>query len=109
METVQTKWGDIRVKTAAGFGIAHTKPEYEDVARLCQRTGFLNYGKVLPKRSAQEKGERMTVRREHSNGDRKKVINHGRVVSTLVTALSLGCGDVSAECVRDRSRDRIQL
>ena len=45
METVQTKWGDIRVKTAAGYGVAHTKPEYEDVAR-CAREAAVPYRKV---------------------------------------------------------------
>ena len=45
METVQTKWGDIRVKTAAGYGVAHTKPEYEDVAR-CARESGMPFGKV---------------------------------------------------------------
>lgn len=45
METVQTKWGDIRVKTAGGYGVAHAKPEYEDVAR-CAREAAVSYGKV---------------------------------------------------------------
>ena len=45
METVQTKWGNIRVKTAAGYGVAHAKPEYEDVAR-CAREAAVPYGKV---------------------------------------------------------------
>ncbi len=32
-DTVRTKWGEVRVKTAEGFGIRHVKPEYEDVAK----------------------------------------------------------------------------
>ena len=35
-EQVQTLWGEVRVKTAEGFGIRHAKPEYEDVARLAR-------------------------------------------------------------------------
>mgnify|MGYP005777394315 FL=1 len=32
MGKVRTRWGDVRVKTAKGYGITHMKPEYEDVA-----------------------------------------------------------------------------
>ena len=37
--TVQTKWGEVRVKTASAFGITHEKPEYEDVAALAKENG----------------------------------------------------------------------
>ena len=36
METVETRWGDVRIKTASGYGVTHRKPEYEDVARLAR-------------------------------------------------------------------------
>ena len=32
VKTVETRWGQVRVKTAEGRGILHQKPEYEDVA-----------------------------------------------------------------------------
>ena len=32
IETVQTECGQVRIKTAEGFGIRHEKPEYEDTA-----------------------------------------------------------------------------
>lgn len=35
--SVQTEYGEVRIKTAEGFGIRHEKPEYEDVAELAQR------------------------------------------------------------------------
>ena len=38
--TVETPWGSIRVKQAAGDGIRHEKPEYEDVAAAARRTGL---------------------------------------------------------------------
>ncbi len=37
MKTVQTPWGQVRVKTAEGHGILHRKPEYEDVAALAEQ------------------------------------------------------------------------
>ena len=33
---VRTRWGDVLVKTAKGYGITHMKPEYEDVARVAR-------------------------------------------------------------------------
>ena len=33
---VQTQWGTVRVKLARGFGVAHAKPEFEDVATLAR-------------------------------------------------------------------------
>lgn len=56
-EQVQTRWGEVRVKTAEGFGIRHVKPEYEDVAglarenRLPYRTVF---EEVLQQRGKEE-------------------------------------------------------
>ena len=35
-EKVQTRWGEARIKTAAGYGVLHVKPEYEDVAALAR-------------------------------------------------------------------------
>ena len=37
---VQTKYGKVRVKTAAGFGVRKTKPEYEDVAKIAREKGI---------------------------------------------------------------------
>lgn len=36
IETIDTKYGSVRVKTAEGYGIRHRKPEYEDVAALAK-------------------------------------------------------------------------
>lgn len=44
-KTVQTEYGEVRVKTAEGFGNTHAKPEYEDVAALARRAG-VPYQKV---------------------------------------------------------------
>ena len=38
-QTVQTPWGQVRVKTAEGFGVTHKKPEFEDVAALARAQG----------------------------------------------------------------------
>lgn len=35
----KTRWGEIHVKTARGFGISHEKPEYEDVAKIATEQG----------------------------------------------------------------------
>ncbi len=43
---VQTQWGPVRVKRAQGFGVSHTKPEFEDVAALAREHG-LSYQTVL--------------------------------------------------------------
>jgi len=37
--TIQTKFGEVRVKTAYGFGVSKSKPEYEDVARIAKEKG----------------------------------------------------------------------
>jgi len=36
-ETIQTEYGDIRIKKAQGFGIAKQKPEYEDVQKAARK------------------------------------------------------------------------
>ena len=36
---VETKYGPVRVKRAAGFGVEKAKPEYEDLARISRETG----------------------------------------------------------------------
>ncbi|HJD22019.1 MAG TPA: nickel pincer cofactor biosynthesis protein LarC [Candidatus Gemmiger faecigallinarum] len=40
IDTVQTEWGPVRVKRAEGFGVRHSKPEYEDVARIARENGL---------------------------------------------------------------------
>ena len=45
MKKVATKWGEVRVKTAEGFGTSHEKPEYEDVAKIAREQG-VSYQKV---------------------------------------------------------------
>jgi len=37
---VQTKYGTIRIKTAYGFGVKKSKPEYEDIARIVREKGI---------------------------------------------------------------------
>ena len=37
---VQTKYGAVRVKTAYGYGVKRSKPEYEDVARIARDNGI---------------------------------------------------------------------
>ena len=37
IETVQTECGQVRIKTAEGFGIRHEKPEYEDTAAYAKK------------------------------------------------------------------------
>ena len=39
-DQVQTPWGPVRVKLAKGFGVTHTKPEFEDVAALARANGL---------------------------------------------------------------------
>ena len=42
VETIQTEHGEVRIKTAEGFGIRHEKPEYEDTA-ACARKAQIPY------------------------------------------------------------------
>ena len=37
--TVQTKYGEVRVKSANGFGVKRSKPEYDDVAAIAREHG----------------------------------------------------------------------
>jgi uncharacterized protein (TIGR00299 family) protein len=37
---VQTKYGTVRVKTAYGFGVKKSKPEYEDIAKIACEKGL---------------------------------------------------------------------
>lgn len=39
VETVQTKYGEVRVKHASGYGSERRKAEYEDLARIARETG----------------------------------------------------------------------
>ena len=45
VEKVSTPWGEVRIKTASGYGVIHKKPEYEDVARIAREQN-LPWGKV---------------------------------------------------------------
>ena len=36
---MQTKYGEVRVKRASGYGSERKKPEYEDLARIARETG----------------------------------------------------------------------
>lgn len=38
--TVRTQWGSVGVKLAQGYGVAHAKPEFEDVAALAREHGL---------------------------------------------------------------------
>ncbi|MBR4334231.1 MAG: nickel pincer cofactor biosynthesis protein LarC [Clostridia bacterium] len=40
VETVETAYGPVRVKTACGFGIQRRKAEYDDVAALAEQNGL---------------------------------------------------------------------
>ena len=37
--TIQTKYGEVRVKSASGFGMKRSKPEYDDVAAIAREYG----------------------------------------------------------------------
>jgi len=37
---LQTRFGEITLKTAYGFGVKKTKPEYEDIARIAREQGI---------------------------------------------------------------------
>ena len=40
VETVQTQYGSVRVKSADGFGVKRSKAEYDDLARLARENGM---------------------------------------------------------------------
>lgn len=40
VETVETKYGPVRVKTGSGFGVVKAKPEYADLAKIARETGL---------------------------------------------------------------------
>lgn len=46
METLDTPYGEVRVKKAVRGDIRKQKPEFEDIARICRETG-LSYREVL--------------------------------------------------------------
>lgn len=48
IQTVQTEFGDIRVKKAQGFGVTRSKYEYEDLAAIARKTG-LSIEEILEK------------------------------------------------------------
>jgi len=37
---LQTRFGEVALKTAYGFGVNKTKPEYEDIARIAREHGI---------------------------------------------------------------------
>ena len=43
---VQTQWGPVRLKLAQGYGVTHTKPEFEDAAQLARQNG-VSYQEVV--------------------------------------------------------------
>lgn len=45
-DRVQTPWGEVRVKRAAGFGVTHVKPEYADVVAIAEQQG-IPYQRVI--------------------------------------------------------------
>lgn len=40
VETVQTPYGPVRKKTASGYGVTRSKPEYDDLARIAREKGW---------------------------------------------------------------------
>lgn len=53
IEMVETDFGPVRFKCAQGWGAAHRKPEYEDVARIAREEG-LPFRRVWEELTAQE-------------------------------------------------------
>ena len=39
VQTLETRYGPVRVKRASGYGIEKAKPEYEDLSRISRETG----------------------------------------------------------------------
>ncbi len=40
IKTLQTPYGDVRVKSVSGYGTAREKYEYEDLARIARERGI---------------------------------------------------------------------
>ena len=40
IETAETAYGPVRIKTASGLGVQRRKAEYEDIAALAERNGL---------------------------------------------------------------------
>lgn len=38
-ESVETEYGAVHIKSASGWGVSRSKPEYEDIARIARETG----------------------------------------------------------------------
>lgn len=45
IKTLQTEYGEVHIKTASGFGVEKSKPEYEDLARIA-RENEITIGEV---------------------------------------------------------------
>lgn len=66
-ETIQTEFGEVRIKTAEGFGIRHGKPEYEDAAAYAEKAGLSYreaYEQVLALRNGRSAGTGQRGERE---------------------------------------------
>jgi len=44
--TIQTKYGEVHVKSSSGFGVTRSKPEYDDIAAVAREHG-VTLGDVL--------------------------------------------------------------
>ena len=40
IETAETRFGPVRVKTAEGWGVSKRKAEYDDIARIARENGL---------------------------------------------------------------------
>lgn len=57
-KTVQTPYGDVRVKSVDGYGISREKYEYEDLARIARERGIgLSEVRQLLQEKAKEKAD----------------------------------------------------
>lgn len=58
----ETPWGPVRLKTAAGYGLRHVKPEFEDAAALARANNIpvqtVMQAAVRQSKTNQEEGER---------------------------------------------------
>lgn len=70
IEQAQTRWGEVRIKTAEGFGIRHIKPEFEDVAELAKKNR-ISYQEVFEDalRRAGDKAEKPVENRREQSGE----------------------------------------